>query len=146
MKRWRLNIIYLWHGISWNKKTGKYLHQDCVLGSWMIKMWYIISKVKLTHLPVIEDHWKHQLNSLAAFSEMVNGRTLVNKHYLKTSDFLKFREFRAISQNLIPAKFLVKTSSRKLILSRKKLNSQISKFLQTSDEEEGTKILFCIQT
>ena len=103
-------------------------------------------KVKLTHLPVIEDHWKHQLNSLAAFSEMVNGRTLVNKHYLKTSDFLKFREFRAISQKLILAEFLVKTSSRKLILSQNKLNSQISKFLQTSDEEEGTKILFCIQT
>ena len=78
-------------------------------------------KVKLTHLPVIEDHWKHQLNSLAAFSEMVNGRTLVNKHDLKTSDFREFRKFRAISQKLIPAKFLVKTSSRKLILSKKKV-------------------------
>ena len=46
---------------------------------------------------------------------------------VKRSNFREFCKFWAVSRKLIPAKFLAKTNSRKLILS--KYASQISKLL-----------------
>ena len=59
------------------------------------------------------------------------------------SDFRKFYKFWTFSRKLIPAKFLAKTNSRKLILA--KYASQISKLLNLWQRRyEGTNLYACL--
>ena len=59
------------------------------------------------------------------------------------SNFRKFREFWVISRKFIPAKYLAKTNSRKIILAKKNYIAKFPNFFGTSDEED-IKTLFCM--